>query len=222
MYKIGIGVTTYKRKALLQECLDNIHKFTERPFKLYVAEDTDADRKGIALRKNECLFHLQDCDYIFLFDDDCFPIKSGWEKFFIEASNHTNYHHFNYLKSDIHLEKNFHFQGDYTIQSYHRCGGVFLFLTKEVLQKVGGFYDKYEFHGFEHLGYTLRIMMSGLIPEMYLCPSGADEYLFAYDYEVKDFQSTIPNDLKHEMNEKNKFLLEKDCESIYREIIWEK
>ena len=220
--KIGIGITTYKRDDLLKVCLDKISEHTKSEYTLYVAKDSDEDRRGIALRKNECLFHLQDCDYIFLFDDDCYPIKDGWETFFIEASKHTNYHHFNYLTSKNHLEKNYYFHGDWTIQSYHKCGGVFLFLTKEVLKKVGGLFDEYDMYGFEHLGYTLRIMMSGLIPEMYLCPSGADEYLFAHDYENENFASTLCQEVKEKMNEKNKFVLEKDCEQIYREIIWQR
>ena len=74
---IGIGYTTYKRDDLLQECLDNLRLNTTLDYKLHIARDTDEDRRGIALRKNECLHHLQDCDYIFLFDDDCYPIKKG-------------------------------------------------------------------------------------------------------------------------------------------------
>jgi hypothetical protein len=79
--KIGIGYTTYKRDALLQECLDNLRLYTTSDYKLHIARDSDEDRRGIALRKNECLHHLQDCDYIFLFDDDCYPKKKGWEQF---------------------------------------------------------------------------------------------------------------------------------------------
>ena len=65
---------------------------------LYVATDSDKDRQGVARRKNECLRALKDCDYVFLFDDDCFPIKDGWVNFFIQSGDA----HLLYLHSDLH------------------------------------------------------------------------------------------------------------------------
>jgi glycosyltransferase involved in cell wall biosynthesis len=77
--KIGIGVSTYKRPECLAKCLEQIKKHTDmNNVTLVIATDTDQDRKGIAYRKNECLRALQHCDHIFLFDDDCWPIKDGW------------------------------------------------------------------------------------------------------------------------------------------------
>jgi len=219
---VGIGITTYKRKDLLEKCLENFQKYSTRPYKLYVAQDTDANRKGIALRKNECLENLKDCDYIFLFDDDCYPIQSGWEDFFIKAHKASGYHHFCYLTKNLHIEKNYYFCGDYTIKSYAQCGGVFMFITKEVLNKVGGFYNGYKFYGFEHLGYTLRIFFAKLIPEMYLSVDGAENYLFAHDYQEENFQSTMDKETKLALSEENKYILETDAKEIYRPIITER
>jgi hypothetical protein len=195
--KIGIGYTTYKRDDLLQECLDNLRLNTTSDYKLHIARDSDEDRRGIALRKNECLHHLQDCDYIFLFDDDCYPKKKGWEQFIIKAHLDSGEQHFAYLKDNIHSAKNFYFCGDTTIKSFVTCGGVFLSITNECLKKVGGFWDKYEIYGFEH-------------------------YLFAYDYEDKEFKSTIPLDERIELSEKGKKIFAIDAEVIYKPIIYER
>jgi glycosyltransferase involved in cell wall biosynthesis len=219
---VGIGITTYKRKDLLAKCLDNIKTYSTLPYKLYVAEDTDEDRRGIALRKNECLSNLTDCEYIFLFDDDCYPIQKGWEEFFIKAHKESGYHHFCYLTKNLHIEKNYYFCGEYTIKSYVQCGGVFMFLTQEVLKKVGGFYNGYKYYGFEHLGYTLRIFFAKLIPEMYLCVDGTEKYLFAHDYQEDDFQSTMDKETKLALSEENKYILETDANTIYRPITTEK
>ena len=68
--RVGIGITSYNRPECLKECLEHIskHTFTNN-VKIYVATDTDEDRRGVAFRKNECLRSLKNCDYIFLFDD---------------------------------------------------------------------------------------------------------------------------------------------------------
>ena len=219
---VGIGITTYKREDLLAKCLDNIKEYSTLPYKLYVAKDSDEDRKGIALRKNECLSNLSDCEYIFLFDDDCYPIKQGWEEFFIKAHKESGYHHFCYLTKNLHIEKNYYFCGEYTIKSYVQCGGVFMFLTQEVLKKVGGFYNGYKYYGFEHLGYTLRVFFAKLIPEMYLSVDGTENYLFAHDYQEDDFQSTMDKETKLALSEENKYILETDANTIFRPITTEK
>jgi hypothetical protein len=219
---IGIGYTTYKRDDLLQECLDNLRLNTTSDYKLHIARDTDDDRRGIALRKNECLHHLQDCDYIFLFDDDCYPIKKGWEVFVIQAHLESGEHHFAYLKNNIHTAKNYYFCGNKTTMSFVTCGGVFLSLTKECLKKVGGFWDEYELYGFEHYGYSFRAFQAKLNSDLFMSIEGLDEYLFAYDYEDKNFQSTIPLEQRIEMSEKGKKMFALDAEVIWKPIVYEK
>jgi glycosyltransferase involved in cell wall biosynthesis len=219
---IGIGFTTYKRDNLLAECLDNLRLYTTSDYKLHIARDSDEDRRGIALRKNECLHHLQDCDYIFLFDDDCYPIKKGWEQFVIKAHEDSGEHHFAYLKDNIHTAKNFYFCGDTTTKSFVTCGGVFLSITKECLKKVGGFWDNYDLYGFEHLGYSFRVFSAKLNSDLFMSVEGLEEYLFAYDYEEKNFQSTIPLQERIDMSEKGKKIFELDAQVIYKPIVYEK
>lgn len=220
--KIGIGYTTYKRDGLLQECLDNLRLHTTSDYKLYIARDSDSDRRGIALRKNECLHHLQDCDYIFLFDDDCYPKKKGWEQFIIKAHQDSGEQHFAYLKDDIHSAKNFYFCGDTTIKSFVTCGGVFLSITKECLKKVGGFWDKYEIYGFEHYGYSFRAFQAKVNSDLFMSIEGLEDYLHAYDYEDKEFKSTIPLEERIELSEKGKKIFAIDAEVIYKPIVYEK
>lgn len=224
-HTIGIGVTTYKRKELLQECLENIHKFTQRPFKLYVAEDTDADRKGVACRKNECLDNLKDCDFIFLFDDDCYPKKSGWAELIIDKHKKTNVHHFLLIDYKNHGVKNYLFINDETITTHNDSGGVMMFLTKQVIEKVGGFYTGYDTYGFEHIGYSCRVYEAKLTPDHFISFEEMNNYIFSHDYDNEGFlfnNSTIEKKLRDRFTEINKPIFIDDVKQIYRPLLWQK
>jgi hypothetical protein len=204
---IGIGVTTYKRPHLALRCISQIKKFTTEPYKLHIAMDSDDDRQGVAKRKNECLKALQDCDYIFLFDDDCYPIKEGWEKAIIDKSQKTNSHHFCFNKEPFYTRKGLVFINGVELETFGASGGVMLFYTQKVLQKVGAFYEGYDTYGFEHIGHSIRIFRSGLSADLFCCPSDMKEYLYAHDYDDKDFfstKSTLDLKTKNELTLKNK------------------
>lgn len=195
--KIGCGVTTYQRPdhiRLWNEQMKNHKPSATIPHEVYIASDSQV-RMGIAYRKNECLRALKDCDYIFLFDDDCFPIKDYWADFFIKAHKASNQHHFLYLKETSTIKKT---GSNFKVNIYGNCGGCFMFLTKEVIKKVGGYNKKYGYYGFEHAGYSHRIHYAGLTPMgMYLCPEGAGEFIYAMDY---DFNLPFNRKLKHTMS----------------------
>ena len=213
--KIGIGVTTYNRpkqlelwkKQMDRKCMINI-PYGPNDIYIHIADDS-TDRKGIAHRKNECLKALKNCDYIFLFDDDCFPIKEGWAEFIIEASKVSGQQHMMYLKEtptikaigklrDTVNEKDI-------IVEYNNCAGCMMFLTKEVIEKVGAYNPAYGFYGYEHAGYSNRIHAAGLTPfGKYTCPSGLGDYIYSMDY---DFHLPFNKRVNHEPSLKNEFHL---------------
>ena len=162
--KIGVGCTTYNRPAMLDKFYYQIERLASYEIELYIAEDTDEDRKGIAYRKNECLRALQHCDHIFLYDDDCYPIKKGWEDFFIKSG----YQHLLFLN-----EYNHNFLINLAdIEVYRDCGGVFMYMTKEVVERVGAFDEGYLLYGFEHADYSCRILGDFLVSVFVNTPIG--------------------------------------------------
>lgn len=218
---IGIGLTTYNRPKHLEYCLSQIKKHTSAPYKIHVADDS-IERKGIAYRKNECLKELKECDYIFLFDDDCFSIKDEWYKLFIQRSIEGN-QHFLYLKETSTIRFVSHKQG---VNSFTNCGGAFMFMTKEVVKKVGGFNKQYGLYGYEHAGYSQRIHKAGFTPlGPYLCPQGASDYIYAMDY---DHYLPINKELNHkpsisikEAKESivfNQKIFQSDISTVYQEL----
>jgi len=178
--KIGIGVTTYNRPECLAKWIEQIDKTTSQENTLtYIAADTDEDRKGIAARKNECLRALKDCDYVFLFDDDCYPIKAGWINFFVNSG----YEHLLYCTRLRHKKRNK--IGDLLI--FEDCGGVFMFMKKSAIDRVGAFNERFGLYGFEHADYSNRILNSKLYPTLV----DTDKYIYAADYANPNHKSSI-------------------------------
>lgn len=202
MVKVGIGVTSYNRPECLKECLENIYKYTDHtPLTVYVAKDTDEDRQGIAKRKNECLRALKDCDYIVLLDDDCHPIKEGWIDFCINEGQE----HLLFMNDKLHRKVN--------NVMYYDCGGVFMFMTKSVVERVGAFNENFGIYGFEHAEYTNRITGQR---KVYPTNIKLKEYLFAHDYSTPNHKSSITDEekQKHVQNNWDKFFNE-PIKSIY-------
>jgi GT2 family glycosyltransferase len=192
--RIGIGVTTYNRPECLKECLEHIDKHTF-DYTMYVAHDTDEDRKGVAYRKNECLRALKDCDYVFLFDDDCFPIKDGW----IENFTRLPYPHLLYLNQS---HNPFIQRGSYAT-IYKDCGGCFMFMTKECIDKVGAFNEKFETYGFEHAEYSIRINKAFNSGYNYLSLNNTSEYIYSHDYSTPNHKSSITDEEKQKCIKNN-------------------
>lgn len=219
--KIGIGVTTYKREDLLAECISKISEYTKSDFTLYVATDTDEDRRGVAYRKNECLKNLKDCDYIFLFDDDCFPCKEGWETYIIQVSYLSKENHFVLQDAKNHKVKNVSFVYPHVLLNLENSGGVFMFITKECLKTIGGFYEGYNTYGFEHIGYSFRAYLSKVTSYPFVTIENLNEYIFSHDYQDESFQdemSSVSKDDKVNFIEENKAVFEEEIKKMYYEI----
>ena len=213
--KIGIGITTTpNRKKHLLLCLEQIQKHTSIDVDVFINEDVEG--KGVAWAKNNCLKALKGHEYIFLFDDDCFPINDKWIDFYIANHLNSKEHHFLYLNHSHNL------LGTYNgIESYNDCGGCFMFLTNEVVEKVGAFGD-YGRYGFEHAGYSQRIHSAGLTTTPYLCPVNSSSFIHSLDLDSGQFDikhhTSIPVDQCLRLINENAPKFDKDIETIYKPI----
>lgn len=102
--KIGIGIITRNRNDIVKKCLDNIISNLSYPLDTTIVVIDDASniavkddrvkierfdfQRGVSAGKNACLRLLNGSEHFFLFDDDCWPIKMGWEDLYIETANH--------------------------------------------------------------------------------------------------------------------------------------
>ena len=215
MDKIGIAITTRNRANTLDLCLQYyaahlpssdkyeyefwvIHDACDQDYQSVVSKyqfvkyHKNPERLGVAKSKNECLKRIKDCDYIFLMDDDVMPIREDWIDFFIDNYKRTGINHFMYIPNydflGIMHQKN-------GINIYSRHIGVLLFLTKEVIEKVGAFSTEGAAPwGHEHSNYTMRVNQAGLNNGYGEClsPDGVEKVMFSIDFEMNHFNQRPP------------------------------
>ena len=148
-------------------------------------------RLGIAKSKNECLKFLSDCDHIFLFDDDAWPMKSGWADLFIESAKKNSIGHLMYLRELQGLKKIAERNG---IETYDNCGGVMLYLNKECLEKVGGYRKEFGIYGYEHADYSQRCSRAGLCGDFgpFISPVWASDFIYSIDFDLTHHNEQPP------------------------------
>ena len=231
---VGIGVTSYKREGLLDVWRSQFRASAPNTaYALTYQYDSDGNRLGVAGVKNKCLQRLMElcpCDYFFLFDDDCFPAKEGWAEYFIDMHKRTGQHHFLYNKPGGIRQV---VESKDGIDSYNNCLGCFSFLTKEVIEKVGGYNTAYQIYGYEHAEYSRRVYMAGLnTMGLYLTPQDIDKYIYSMDAdgvpegyreELKDYcdengklrSSIAGQDISKELAH-NQYLFHRTTPKIYQ------
>ena len=194
--KIGIGVTGCTRPEHVQTCVDEIKKHTQSDHKLVVM--IDEKKKGVAWNKNQCLEALKDCDYVFLFDDDCFPRARGWETFFIEHSKRTGNQHFIYQHETLQVTQ---IKCVDDIAQYNNCNGCMMFFTRACLDGIGSFDESFGVYGFEHADMSVRANLSGFTQADFVCPIGASQYVYSLDldnyieYPIEHRPSLFPDEI---------------------------
>lgn len=134
--KVGVGVITTGIRTLkdykLEEGVD---------FFVY----TDTDKNGPAYARNRVLEHFDGYDYVFLFDDDCYPTRSGYIEYFINFSE-------DYGVNFMALPEPFGNPYESFVDEmllWKNSLGCFTFQTKLALETVGGYNEAYVKYGYE-------------------------------------------------------------------------
>lgn len=206
---IGIAVTTYNRPEILHETLENIQKFKPKNSMVLVVQDggedivirdglcdvfvRETENRGIALTKNICISYLYalGCTEMFLFDDDTYPIKEGWHEIYINSPES----HLSYTFSKTNGKDN----GRGYIETinghdmYNAPCGCMLYLTREVVEVVGGMDLNFGKWGFEHLNFSDRVYNNKLTSRRYMDIHGSGEYIFCRDQEEGSVSSDWGN-----------------------------
>ena len=148
--KIGVGVITMGVREL------NPQLFNKTDSEVFVY--TDTERKGVSHARNQVLTHFEGYDHVFIFDDDCYPTRAGWEKYFIEQAQANDIHFmalpeiFGGTFVDCHGE----------ITYWHSALGCFVYQNALAIEKLGGYNTAYNRYGFEDAGRAHRAIKAGL------------------------------------------------------------
>lgn len=170
---IGIGITTHNRRDVLVASLAAHQQFLPPGAKLVVVDDASASptpesdftfktNVGIARAKNKCLELLADCEHIFLFDDDAYPVADAWWAPYVSSPEPHLMRIFHDLAGrrkmrDIDIVFN-----DGRHVAYTGARGAMLYAHRSVLPIVGGMDPGYGRWGYEHVDWSRRIHNAGL------------------------------------------------------------
>lgn len=207
MHEIGIGITTTPKRKIMPYHLPGA----------FIYENIDKIGEGVPRSKNRCIKTLYDagCQYFFLFDDDCYPIKDGWADHIIDYHKTTGIHHFCYMEPGIHKLDCFIDINGLRVDNYLMCGGPLLFLTREAIEKVGYVNNAYLRYGFWHSAYSHRIWKAGLMNGAYKFCSipKLGEYIFSEDYKGDSPPINIEMPDKQKLIEHNRPIYFKEIKS---------
>lgn len=190
---IGIGITTHNRPEVLKNSLEQMIRFAPPESLIIVVDDASDEpvptammrahkRVGVARCKNMCLQLLQDCDHIFLFDDDTYPIAPEWWKPYVESKEPHLMYQFRLPGKPARDMQILHEDED--IVAYSHTRGAMLYIKKEVLSKVGGMDPAYHPDGgFEHPDWTNRIFNAGLTTYRAMDVPNSDKLLYCLDQD---------------------------------------
>jgi len=197
--RIGIGVTTRNRADVATRSIAEIRRHTPDA-KLVVVDDASTtpfpdatyrfdENAGIARAKNKCLELLADCDHIFLFDDDGYPLVEDWWKPYVESPEP----HLMYIFRDRSGGPGELYR-DHQHVAYTDSRGVMLYVDRKVLDVVGGMDPIFGTWGHEHPSWSDRIYNAGLTSWRYADVVGSADLICSLDEDEKVTRSVPARD----------------------------
>ncbi|MBT5170929.1 MAG: glycosyltransferase [Candidatus Nitrosopelagicus sp.] len=175
--KIGIGISCYNRSNIVRESCRTLLNFKKK-YKIIVSDDGSSENQqtygipiihgknmGVAINKNRLLYHLRDCDYIFLLEDDVRIKNMEFIEKFIELNKKNGCSFLSYGPIEtwnfwkiLKKEKGFieYKTSKNTNPKLFYTPGSFTALTKQSLEKVGGLNSRFKGLGMEHMEWSMR------------------------------------------------------------------
>lgn len=186
----GVAITTHNRPNQLAKSLTEWRRHTPAGSPILVVDDAssppvDSDYRfesnvGVAQAKNKCLELLMKAgvEHLFLADDDCYPLKTGWWKPYLRSAEP---HLFAVFATPTNKSSRIEVvYRDSQHVAYHATRGYFLYIARSVVDRVGGF-DQRFCNAFEHVEFSNRVHAAGLTTWPYQDVIGSDELIFCED-----------------------------------------
>ncbi len=210
--KIGVGITVHNRNATAVETIRMWRNLSPSGEKIVVVDDASEepiqsdfrfnDNVGISVAKNKCIELLEDCDYIFLSDDDCYPLVKDWCVPYIESGQ--KHLCMSFSKDSVPVGKRVLVNGK-TLMVNRVVRGCMMFFHKSVFEKLGGFNTSFIGYGSEHVEFTRRIHSAGLTPYPFLDVPNSNRIFMALDARKNVKTSVSPQERYFELH--NRILL---------------
>lgn len=215
---IGIGITTHNRHELAASTLARVLENTPGA-KVVVVDDASQPRVrikgaevyrfetnvGIARAKNKCLELLADCDHIFLFDDDTYPLQPGWTDPYVNSPEHHLMYLFDAWSSGTPVGDDAIVYLDQQHRAHHHARGCMLYVDRLALDTVGGMDVRFGKAMNEHLDWSMRMHNAGLTTFRYMDVVGSEQLIYSMD-QHQEVRTSITQRGEHRVN--NEHLLD--------------
>jgi hypothetical protein len=189
--KVGVGITTHNRYETFSDTYRRIVELSPG-LKVVVVDDASTEavpeatfrfdtQAGIARSKNKCLELLEECEHIFLFDDDCYPLVEDWWRPYVESPEPHLMRIFEDLATKTKLRDMEVVYRDSRHVAYTGPRGPMLYVDRRVLDVVGGMDLGFGLWGWEHGDWSNRIHAAGLTSWRYADVAGSDQFVYCLD-----------------------------------------
>lgn len=141
-------------------------------------------RLGIAGNKNRIISYFLEhkiYDHLFLFEDDCFPIKEGWKEHWLKAHKWSGSGCLLFLPKGMYGETVWSKPRSGCI-GLERDGGMLLSLTRRAVETCGGLHPAFGIYGGEHSEYCRRLVRNRQMVYTRATPVGCELFLDGWDY----------------------------------------
>jgi len=189
---IGLAVIGYSRPDYLKQCMDSLQKnnWGKATVKVVALDfkDEDTNNKnleiarsygegitiihahkncGVASNKNSALEHMMDegCEHLFLIEDDILMKDPRTCEKYVAYAKMLNLEHLNFAHhgpANVGHEKLYPFKAA-PMAVYPHCVGAFSYYTRNCIEKVGYFDEKF-INAWEHVEHTYRIIKADMHP----------------------------------------------------------
>ena len=194
---IKIGIMAFLRKDQIDFTIEKIKENTVNDFEFLIACDSKelydhCVRKGypciggterVGYAKNRNRLHewfSAGGDDFFKFDDDCYPIKRGWDQWILDAHEETGYPYFLFAPSC----KMYGNQigtivfTNYTATLWELDGSIMVSMKPAIIERLGGIHIGFGKYGGESSEFSQRVARLGLIPKRGISLEKMDEWLW--------------------------------------------
>ena len=220
---IGIGITTHNRHAMLCKTLAEIRLFAPQGARIVVVDDASdvpvsgatfrfEKNVGIAGAKNKCFELLDDCEHIFLFDDDTYPLKADWWRPYVTSPEPHLLYMFEHFATGRKLNDAALLYADGSITAWSHGRGCMLYFKRRCLEVVGGMDPAFGKWGFEHIEYSGRIYNAGLTSFKFMDVANSQGQFWSAD-EHEATSSTVPWQERHACLQRNREIWERRKDS---------
>ena len=167
---------------------------------------------GIARAKNKCLELAMGRGYynIVLVDDDVRPLDTFDIYRYLNSPHRHMVSSFEYRIDGVRFSDEVRKDGgDIKYDYYSNGNGYFLYLTRDVVEKVGGMRLDFKEWGLEHREYSNRIYNSGLVEHPFIDVYEGHKDLYICDRDIINHKGVVSEGRRQYLSSRNKEIYEK-------------